>query len=156
MKDVLLTKEGLEKLKAELKRLIEVDRQDVVNKIKEAREYGDFSENSEYDAARNQQSMVEGRIEELEALLKNARVIDEDKAKASTGRVVIGASVDVEVEGEKETFQLVGSVEADPASGHISIESPLGKALLGAQVGEVVAVATPDGDSINYKILKIN
>ncbi len=156
MKDVLLTKEGLEKLKGELKKLIEVDRQAVVALIKEARAYGDFSENNEYDAARDQQSMIEGRIEELEALLKNARVIDEDKVKASTGRVVIGATVEVEVEGDKEVFQLVGSAESDPSTGHISVESPLGKALLGAQIGEVVAVVTPDGDSMNYKIIKIN
>src|SRR4051812_23401576 len=100
MKDVLLTKEGIEKLKAELKQLIDVDRQDIIKKIKETREYGDLSENAEYDAARNEQSMIEGRIEELEALLKKARVIDE--AKSHGDRVTIGATLEVEVEGDKE------------------------------------------------------
>lgn len=156
MKDVLLTKEGIAKLKQELKKLIDVDRKEVIKKIKETREYGDLSENAEYDAARNQQSMIEGRIEELEALLKKARVIDEKKAHASHDKVVIGSTIIVEVEGDKETYILVGSAEADPKSGHISVESPLGAAIVGAKVGQTVEVTTPDGDAIPYKILKVN
>lgn len=156
MKDILLTKEGIAKLKGELKTLIEVDRKDIIKKIKETREYGDLSENAEYDAARNQQSMIEGRIEELEALLKKAKVLDEKKIQANHDRVSIGSDVQVEVEGEKEEITLVSSAESDPTTGHISIESPLGKAMVGAKVGETVTFETPDGDKIAYKILKIN
>jgi len=156
MKDILLTQEGITKLKSELKQLIEVDRKDIIKKIKETREYGDLSENAEYDAARNQQSMIEGRIEELEALLKKAKVIDGKKAAASHDKVVIGSKVQVEVEGDKEEYSLVGSAESDPTTGHISVESPLGKALVGAKIGQVVEVAIPDGGAVAYKILKIN
>ncbi len=156
MKDILLTKEGIAKLKGELKTLIEVDRKDIIKKIKETREYGDLSENAEYDAARNQQSMIEGRIEELEALLKKAKVLDEKKIQANHDKVSIGSDVQVEVEGEKEEITLVSSAESDPTTGHISIESPLGKAMVGAKVGETVTFETPDGDKIAYKILKIN
>jgi transcription elongation factor GreA len=156
MKDILLTKEGIEKLRNELQQLIEVDRKEIIKKIKETREYGDLSENAEYDAARNQQSMIEGRIEELEALLKKARVIDEKKATANHDRVAIGGRVEVEVEGDKEIIHLVSSAESDPKAGHISIESPLGQALLGAKVRDVVTVTVPDGGTIDYTILKIN
>jgi transcription elongation factor GreA len=156
MKDILLTKEGIEKLKGELQQLIEVDRKEIIKKIKETREYGDLSENAEYDAARNQQSMIEGRIEELEALLKKAKVIDEAKAKANHDRVAIGAKIEVSVEGDKEMIQLVSSAESDPSKGNISVESPLGKALVGSKVNDIVKVTIPDGGSIDYKILKIN
>lgn len=156
MKEILLTPEGIEKLKAELKQLIDIDRKEIIRKIKETREYGDLSENAEYDAARNQQSMIEGRIEEIEALLKKAKVIDTKKATASHDKVVIGSKVVVEVEGDKEEYTLVSSAESDPASGHISVESPLGKALLGAKVGGQAEVAIPDGGTITYKIVKIN
>ena len=156
MKDILLTEEGLTKLKKELKTLIEVDRKEIIKKIKETREYGDLSENAEYDAARNQQSMVEGRIEELEALLKKAKVIDSKKAAAAHDKVVIGSKVQVEVEGDTENYTLVGSAESDPTTGHISVESPLGQALVGAKIGQVVEVAIPDGGAVAYKILKVN
>jgi transcription elongation factor GreA len=152
MKDILLTKEGIEKLKAELEHLITVERKDIIKKIKETREYGDLSENAEYDAAREQQSMIEGRIEEIEAILKKARVIEEPKSR---DKVTIGAHVEVEVEGDKEEYQLVSSAESDPASGHISIESPLGKALLGAKVNDKVEVPIPDGGTVTYKVLAI-
>lgn len=154
MKDVFLTKEGIEKLQAELKQLIEVDRKEIIKKIKETREYGDLSENAEYDAARTQQSMLEGRIEELEVMLKNAKVIT--KGANSSEKVVMGGTVEVEVDGDHETFTLVGSAESDPAKGLVSIESPLGEALLGAKVGEVVKVAIPDGGTVDYKIVKVN
>lgn len=156
MKDILLTQEGISKLKNELKQLIDVDRKDIIKKIKETREYGDLSENAEYDAARNQQSMIEGRIEELEALLKKAKVIDEKKAAATHDKVVIGSKVKVEIEGDTEDYLLVSSAESDPATGHISVESPLGQALVGAKVEQVVKVAIPDGGFVSYKILKIN
>lgn len=154
MKDIFLTKEGIEKLQSELKQLIDVDRKEIIKKIKETREYGDLSENAEYDAARTQQSMIEGRIEELEALLKKARVIIHSQKHAD--RVSLGDQVIVQVDGEKDTFTLVGSAESDPVHGLISAESPLGKALLGAKVGEKVEVAIPDGGTIEYKIVKIN
>jgi transcription elongation factor GreA len=156
MKDILLTKDGIAKLKNELKSLIEVDRKDIIKKIKETREYGDLSENAEYDAARNQQSMIEGRIEELEALLKKAKVLDEKKIHANHDKVSIGSVVQVEIDGDKEEITLVSSAESDPTTGHISVESPLGKAMVGAKVGETVTFETPDGDKIAYKILKIN
>ena len=156
MKDILLTKDGIEKLKGELQQLIEVDRKDIIKKIKETREYGDLSENAEYDSARNAQSMIEGRIEELEALLKKAKVIDEAKATSTHDRVVIGAKIEVSVEGDKEMIHLVSSAESDAANGNISIESPLGKALLGSKMGDTVKVNIPDGGTIDYKILKIN
>jgi transcription elongation factor GreA len=153
MKDILLTKEGIEKLKTELEHLITVERKDIIKKIKETREYGDLSENAEYDAAREQQSMVEGRIEEIEAILKKARVIEEPK---SHDKVTIGARVEVEIEGEKESYQLVSSAESDPSNGHISVESPLGKSLIGAKVKDVVEVPVPDGGTISYKVITIS
>lgn len=156
MKDVMLTKEGIQKLKAELEQLISVDRKRVIQKIKETRELGDLSENAEYDAARNEQSMIEGKIEELEALLKKARVMDETKAHSGHEKVVLGSKVEVESEGDKMTCHLVSSAEADPAKEMISAESPLGQALLGAKIGDTVAVTIPDGDKVAYKILKIN
>lgn len=156
MKDILLTKVGITKLKDELKKLIEVDRKEIIKKIKETREYGDLSENAEYDAARNQQSMIEGRIEELEVLLKKAKVLDEKAAHANHDKVVIGSVVQVEVEGEKEEVTLVSSAESDPTTGYISVDSPLGKAMVGAKLSEVVTFEAPDGDKIAYKILKIN
>ncbi|MBU6389629.1 transcription elongation factor GreA [Patescibacteria group bacterium] len=153
MKDVYLTKEGIAKLKEELDRLINVDRKEVIKKIKETREYGDLSENAEYDAARTQQSMIEGRIEELEAMLKKARLISHP-AK-SNGKVTIGDTVEVESEGSTVEFTLVGSAESDPSKGLISVESPLGSALLGSKVGDTVKVAIPDGGTAEYKIIRI-
>lgn len=155
MKDVYLTKEGVKRLHEELKRLIEVDRKEIIEKIKEAREYGDLSENSEYDAATHEQALVEGRIEDITKTLRDARIIDETKTKAS-GKVTIGSQVEVEIEGEKETFSIVGTAEADPAKGYISSESPLGKALIGCKPGEVAKVTIPDGSVTEYKILAIN
>lgn len=154
MKDIYLTKEGIEKLREELNQLVEVDRQAIIKKIKETREYGDLSENAEYDAARAEQSMIEGRIEELEAILKKARVIDVDK-KSASGKVTIGSKVVVHIEGDQQEFMLVGSAESDPSKGLISIESPLGKALLGAKEGETVKVAIPDGGFVEYTIIGV-
>lgn len=155
MKDIYLTKEGIDKLQQELKQLIDVDRKDVIKKIKETREYGDLSENAEYDAARAQQSMIEGRIEELEALLRKARVIDTSKSR-SNGKVSMGDRLKVSIDGDEMDVQLVGSAESDPAKGLISIESPLGQALLGSKVGDTVHVAIPDGGTVDYTIVTIN
>lgn len=155
MKDIFLTKDGIEKLHHELKQLIDIDRKEIIKKIKETREYGDLSENAEYDAARTQQSMIEGRIEELEALLKKARVIDTTKHK-NFGKVAMGDKVKVFVDGEESEFSLVGSAESDPSQGLISIESPLGKALLGAKINDTVHVAIPDGGTVDYTIVSIN
>lgn len=154
MKDIYLTKEGIEKLQNELKGLIEVDRKDIIKKIKETREYGDLSENAEYDAARTQQSMVEGRIEELEALLRKARPID--PKNSTSGKVSMGDKVKVTVDGDEMEFALVGSAESDPAKGLVSIESPLGRALLGAKPKDTVKVAIPDGGTVDYTIVTIN
>ena len=154
MKATYLTKKGVEKLQNELKQLIDVDRKDIIKKIKETREYGDLSENAEYDAARAQQSMIEGRIEELEAMLKNVQIISD--TKSATGRVTLGNDVEVESDGDKMNFTIVGSAESDPGKGLISSESPLGIALLGAKVNEKVQVSLPDGGTVDYTILKIS
>ena len=151
---IYLTKDGIEKLHGELKQLIEVDRKDIIKKIKETREYGDLSENAEYDAARAEQSMIEGRIEELEALLRKAKPIKENKS--GNGKAALGSKVEVKVDGDDLTFQLVGSAESDPANGQISAESPLGMALLGAKAGDTVKVAIPDGGSIDYSIVAVS
>jgi transcription elongation factor GreA len=155
MKDIFLTKDGIEKLHHELQSLIDVDRKEIIKKIKETREYGDLSENAEYDAARTQQSMIEGRIEELEALLKKARVIDTSKHKA-VGKVAMGDKVKVKHGEDESEFSLVGSAESNPSKGLISIESPIGKALLGAKLHDTVHVSVPDGGTVDYTIVSIN
>lgn len=153
MKDILLTKEGIERLKQELKQLVEVDRKEVIKKIKETRELGDLSENAEYDAARNQQAIIEGRIEELESILKNAKLID--MKNNGRGKVVIGSKVRVRIEEDHHHFTIVSSAESDPNSGLISDESPLGQALIGAKVGESVVVELPDGERIEYTVEEV-
>lgn len=148
--DLFLTKEGLENLKAELKTLHEVKRPEIAKRIKEAREMGDISENSEYDAARQEQSFVEGRIEELEEILKNAK-ISEPKHKDSVG---VGCMVTVHVDGSEESFHIVGAMEANPLEKRISHESPLGSALVGKKVGDKIVVEAPVG-KLTYTVLKI-
>ncbi len=150
----LLTYAGLKKLEDELQDLKVVKRKEIAEKIKEAREQGDLSENAEYDAAKDEQRDIEARIEEIENILKNAEVIDEDEVdleKISVGCMV--TVLDVEYD-EEETFQLVGSSEANSLKGKISNESPVGKALIGAGVGDVVDVETQAG-VIQYKVLEI-
>lgn len=154
-KKTLLTYTGLKKLEDELENLKVVKRKEVAGKIKEAREQGDLSENAEYDAAKDEQRDIEARIEELEKILKNAEVVVEDDVDLDT--INIGCTVDVydkEFE-EKIVFQLVGSTEANSLEGKISNESPVGKALIGKKVGDVVAVETQAG-VIEYEVLKIN
>ena len=154
-KQVILTSEGLEKLEKELEYLKTVKRQEVAAEIKVALGYGDLSENSEYDEAKNKQAQMEIRIVEIEAMLKNAKVIDE--AEISTDTVSLGCTVtvyDVEFDEEIE-YNIVGSTEADPSNGKISDESPVGTALLGKKVGDIVEVPAPAG-SIEMKVVAIN
>ncbi len=150
----ILTYEGLRKLEEELEDLKVNRRKEVADKIKEAREQGDLSENAEYDAAKDEQREIEARIEELEKILKNAEVVDEDEVDVDT--INIGCKVkilDMEYDEELE-FRIVGSTEASSLQGKISNESPVGKALLRHKVGDVVEVETQAG-VIEYKILEI-
>ena len=151
----ILTYEGLKKLEDELENLKVVRRKEVSQKIKEAREQGDLSENAEYDAAKDEQRDIEARIEELEKTLKNAEVVVEEEADLD--KVSIGCSVkilDCEFDEELE-YKIVGSTEANSLKGKISNESPVGKALLGKQVGDTVTVETPAGE-FSYKVLSIH
>ncbi len=148
----LMTYEGLRKLEDELMELKVVRRKEIAQKIKEAREQGDLSENAEYDAAKDEQRDIEARIEELEAILKNAQVAEE----VEEDRVGIGSTVkvlDVEFDEERE-YQLVGSTEIDSLKGRISNESPVGHALLGSKVGDVVTVEAPNGE-YQLKVLDV-
>lgn len=148
--ETYMTKEGLEKLKAELKDLIEVKRPEMAQRIKNAREMGDISENSEYDTARQEQAFIEGRIVELEDVIKSAKVIDSE----DNGSVAVGCKVTVKIDGGEETFQIVGAHEANPLEKKISHESPIGSSLVGKKVGEKIEVEAPVGKLI-YTILKI-
>ena len=150
----ILTYEGLVKLENELHDLKVVRRKEVAQKIKEAREQGDLSENAEYDAAKDEQRDIEARIEELEKILKNAEVVDEDEIDLEA--ISIGCRVkiyDIEFDEELE-YKIVGSTEANSLQGKISNESPVGQALIGAKVGQTVSVDTQAG-SIQYKVLEI-
>lgn len=150
----MLTYEGLKKLEDELQDLKVNKRQEVAQKIKEAREQGDLSENAEYDAAKDEQRDIETRIEEIEKILKNAEVIDEDEFDAETvnfGSDVVLLDVDMD---ELLEYKIVGSTEADILGGKISNESPLGVAIMKKKIGDVVTVEAPDG-SFDYKIIDI-
>ena len=153
-KDVILTPEGLEKLKQEIEYLSTEKRREVAARIKEAREFGDISENSEYDDAKNEQAMLEARIASLEDKLRSASVID---AKELSNDVVrVGSLVNVKDEGSGKSLQytIVGSTEADPSENKLSNESPVGKAILGRKKGETVEVSAPRG-ALTFKILEI-
>lgn len=153
-KEVIVTYAGLTKLEDELNHLKTVRRKDVADKIKVARGYGDLSENSEYDEAKNEQGMVESRIAELEKLLKNVRVIDE--AELTTEHVMVGSRVKVkDAKGDVQEFDIVGSTEADPLGGKISDESPVGAALINHGKGDKIAVTLPTGAVIELEILSI-
>ena len=150
----ILTYEGLKKLEDELQDLKVVKRREIAQKIKEAREQGDLSENAEYDAAKDEQRDIEARIEEIEKILKNAEVVVEEEVDLD--KISVGCRVkilDMEYDEELD-YKIVGSTEANSLKGKISNESPVGKALLGAKVGEVVTVETQAGD-LNYKVLEI-
>ncbi|MBR3289786.1 MAG: transcription elongation factor GreA [Clostridia bacterium] len=154
-KEIIISSEGLEKLKKELEELKTVKRQEVAEKIETARSFGDLSENSEYDAAKNEQAQVEGRIAELEEQLKYARVLDENELTNET--VHVGSRMTVQVDGAKKSikYHIVGPMEADPFNGDISDDCPVGKALLTHHVGDSVEVETPKG-TVTYKIVKIS
>ncbi len=154
VKQVMLTKEGLEKYQEELETLRNVKRKEISEKIKVALSFGDLSENSEYDEAKNEQAKIEARIADLEVMLKNAKLITEEEMTGD--KVHVGSTVkilDVEF-GEEEVFQLVGSAEADPRSGKISDDSPIGRAIMGHVAGETVDAETPGG-MIQIKIVEI-
>ena len=155
-KDVILTPDGLEKLKSELEYLSTEKRREVAARIKEAREFGDISENAEYDDAKNEQAMLESKIAQLEEKLRAATVID---ARAvGTDVVSIGTTVHVKDQGNgrSETYTIVGSSEANPAERKLSNESPVGKALIGGKRNEIVAVVLPNGKKRELKITKID
>ncbi|RYM05273.1 transcription elongation factor GreA [Sporolactobacillus sp. THM7-7] len=148
-----MTAEGKEKLERELDYLKTEKRKEVVERIKIARGFGDLSENSEYDAAKDEQAFVEARIQQLEQMIRNAVIIEDDE---TTDVVKIGKSVTFKElpDGDEETYQIVGSAESDPFHGKISNDSPMAKGLIGLSVGEEVNVSTPGGD-IRVKILKV-
>ena len=146
-----LTRDGLEKLRAELDQLVNVRRAEVAARIHDAKEHGDLAENAEYEDAKNEQAFVEGRIQTLESLIRNAVLIDENHP---SDHVQIGSTVEVDSPDGRETFHIVGSAEADPGSGRISNESPVGRALLGHRKGEKVVVHVPSGD-FTYRIVSI-
>jgi transcription elongation factor GreA len=155
-RDVILTPEGLEKLKDELEQLQTNRRREVAERIKEAREFGDISENSEYDDAKNEQMMLEQRIAQLEERLRSAQVID--AKDLSTETVQVGSVVHVKDEktGESNTFTIVGSAEANPKERKLSNESPVGRALIGRKRNDVVSVQVPRGPARKLKITKID
>ena len=150
----LMTYEGLKKLEEELQDLKVVKRKEVAQKIKEAREQGDLSENAEYDAAKDEQRDIEARIEEIEKILKNAEVADEDASNKGTANLgCIVKVLDMEFDEELE-FKLVGSTEAKSLENKISNESPIGKALIGKQAGDIVEVDAPSGVT-KYQIIEV-
>ena len=154
-KEIVLTPQGLEDLKQKIEFLSTQRRREVAERIKEAREFGDISENSEYDDAKNEQAMLEKQIADLEERLASARVIDEKSV--DTDVVNVGATVHVKDQKTEKSqkFKIVGSAEADPANAKLSNESPVGKALLGHKRGETVTVAVPRGPARKLKITKI-
>jgi transcription elongation factor GreA len=151
-KPVLLTKEGLQALEEELEQLVNGRRPEVAERIRQARDFGDIAENAEYTEAKNEQSLVEGRIQTLEAMVRNAVMIEE--ANRERGVVAAGAEVKVSSDEGEETYSIVGAAEADPLNGRISNESPLGRALLGHKAGDEVEWTSPIGTS-RVKILTV-
>ncbi len=150
-KEIVLTSAGYKELEEELKNLKLNKRTEVVEAIKEARSHGDLSENSEYDAARDEQAQLEARIQELEYKLEHATISDGGKDKVAVGSTVTVLYVD---DNEEVEYKIVGGLEADPFENKISNESPIGQAIIGAKVGDVIAVTSPNG-SYNVKIVKI-
>ena len=150
---VLLTKEGLRQLEEELDRLVQVRRSEVAERIRQSRDFGDIAENSEYAEAKNEQSLVEGRILTLESMIRNAVVIENEPREK--GVVGVGAKVTVKTDEGDETYDIVGAAEADPRRGRISNESPMGRALLGHRSGDEVEWTSPSGTS-RVKIVKVS
>lgn len=157
-KEVIVTLEGYKKLEQDLDILRTVKRKEVADKIKVARGYGDLSENAEYDAAKEEQAIIEARIADLEATLKVARIIDDNELSHDT--VSIGMKVKILAEGddedEAEEYDITGSTEADMDLGRISDESPVGSALIGHKAGDTVEVTLPNGNVIDYRILAVS
>ncbi len=152
-KTVYLTREGKKKLEEELDFLINVRRKEIAAQIKAAKEEGDLSENSAYDEAKLAQGFLEGRVQTIEVQLRNAVIIEKN---GNSDKVSIGSTVTVEEDGfGQETYEIVGSAEADPLEGRISNESPIGRAMLGAKVGDKLRAETPSGE-ITFKVIKID
>ncbi|MDD2575259.1 MAG: transcription elongation factor GreA [Acholeplasmataceae bacterium] len=150
-----LTKEGVEKLRAELEELKDVKRPEVVRQLQEARAQGDLSENADYDAAREAQAHTEGRIKEIENILDNYKII---RVTSNDDKVNIGKTIKIKfIERKKEaTYKLVGTIEANPAQNLISIESPVGKSVLGTAVGDTVSVRLENGNTFHVEVLEIS
>jgi len=154
--DLMLTPEGLQELKTKIEHLSTDRRREVADRIREAREFGDISENSEYDDAKNEQAMLEKQIADLEDKLRSARVIDEQQV--GTDKVSVGTTVHVKDQKTDKSakYKMVGSAEADPSNGRLSNESPVGKALIGRKRNDVVSVPVPRGPARELKITKID
>jgi transcription elongation factor GreA len=148
---VQLSQGALDRMTSELDQLTRVKRREVVARIKSAREHGDLKENAEYHAAREEQSFLEGRVLALEDRLRRAVVVDE----VVNGKVIVGSTVTVEIAGDEVRYTIVGSAEADPAAGRLSMVSPVGAALLGAVAGAEIDVRTPRG-AVRYKVLTVD
>ena len=155
-KHVYLTKEGLEKLQQDLENMKTVRRKEVAERLKQAIGFGDLSENSEYDQAKNEQAFIEGEIQRMEEMLINVVVI-EDGAKVDDGTITIGSKVVIRFVGEdeEEEYKIVGTVEADPMNNRISNESPVGKAIIGHKAGDIVDIEVPTG-IVQYEIVKVD
>lgn len=151
-KEYILTEEGKLELEAELDTLKNVTRKEISEKIKEARSFGDLSENAEYDEAKNEQAEVESRINEIENMLKFSRVIDEEEIKSDV--VTLGSKVVIEIFGEEQKYIIVGSAEADPYKNKLSYESPIGAAAMNKSAGDVVKANTPGGE-VEFKVVSI-
>ena len=154
-RDVILTQEGLDKLKSELEVLSTEKRREVAERIKEAREFGDISENAEYDDAKNEQMMLEQKIAQLEERLRSAQVVDTSGLSTDLVRVGVTVNVKDEKTGGSDKYTIVGSAEANPSEKKLSNESPVGKALLGHKRGDTVDVSLPSGKKRKLKITKI-
>ena len=153
-KKIFVTKDGLEELKKELEELNKVKRPGILDRVSQARAMGDLSENSEYNAAREELALIDGRIDELAEIIKSANIIEEKHGAGSSKIIQLGSQITVSIAGKKEFFSLVGEWEADPKEKKISHESPLGKALIGKTLGEKVEVEAPAGKII-YTIVEV-
>ncbi|RJQ28043.1 transcription elongation factor GreA [Candidatus Parcubacteria bacterium] len=155
-KKIFVTKEGMVELNRELEELIKVKRPDVLERVSQARAMGDLAENAEYAAAREELSLIDGRIEELSEIIKNSQIIEESHGNGKgKGQVQLGSKVTLSIGKKKEIFTLVGEWEADPKERRISHESPLGKALIGRKAGEKVEVEAPAG-KVTYTIVELD
>lgn len=153
--EILLTQEGFDKIVAEHEELVSVKRKEVSERLKEAISYGDLSENSEYDSAKNEQAELEERINKLENMIRKAKIINENEMPKDQVNVGLKVKVQDTKSGEEMEFTIVGSTEADPFAGKISNESLVGQHLLGRKLGEVVEIVVPDG-VLSYKIIEIS